>query len=82
VILKCKRCQHDFHATKQRRVYCGRACKEAATRKIDLEKLKLFVFQGREGKEMAAEFGVSGSRIHRVLHHYGLHEQWLEQRYA
>jgi hypothetical protein len=78
----CPKCHGEFHATRQRRIYCGLACKYAATRKIDPKRLAWFAFQGLDGKDIADAFGVSRPRVTRALRTHGLYEQWLEQRYA
>lgn len=82
MIVSCKQCHHDFHATKYRRVFCSRKCKDNYERKIDLKKLAWFAFQGREAKEMAEILGVSRPRISRVLREQGLHALWTANRYA
>jgi AraC-like DNA-binding protein len=82
MICRCRKCQREFHAAKQRRIYCSRLCKNAAERKIDLKKLAWFAFQGLDGKDIAQAFGVSRPRVSRALRAHGLYAQWREQRYA
>jgi hypothetical protein len=82
MIAHCPKCHRGFHATKQRRIYCSRSCKDSTERKIDLKKLAWFAFQGLNGKDIAKAFGVSPPRVTRALRVHGLYEQWLEQRYA
>jgi hypothetical protein len=82
MICQCPKCRRGFHATRQRRIYCSRACKDDTERKIDLKKLAWFAFQGLDGKDIAQAFGVSRPTVSRALRTHGLYAQWREQRYA
>ena len=82
MIVSCKQCHHDFHATKHRRLFCSRKCKDLYGTKIDIAKLARFAFQGLDGKDIATALGVSRPRVTRALRTHGLYQAWLEQRYA
>lgn len=82
MIVSCKHCHHDFHATKHRRAFCSRKCKDAYGMKIDLRQLAEFASNGDKASYMAAVFGVSPPRITRALQTHGLYGTWQAMRYA
>lgn len=80
MIVQCKRCHREFHATKSLRVYCSRECKERDCAKVDLVKLAELVSLGDKCEYMAAVFGVAKPTIWRLLRTHGLYSQWREIR--
>ncbi len=76
----CKQCGSEFVASRSRRFFCNHACSSASIRKFDLVKLKQLAERGELGKNMAADMGISPSRLHYVLLDYGLLEAWRKRR--
>lgn len=82
MIVSCKQCHHDFHATTHQRAFCSRKCKDAYFRRVDLEKLAQLASNGDKASYMAMVLGVSPPTITRALRTHGLYGTWQTMRYA